>query len=264
MNAGLVDIGVNLVHARFKADRGAVLERAAAAGVEALIITGTSVWASRAALELARTRPGFLYSTAGVHPHDARHSGEQTLDELRSLAASREVVAIGECGLDFNRDFSPRPAQERCFEAQAALACELGLPLFLHERDAHERFVQILGGLGPLPASGVVHCFTGSAAELEAYLELGLHIGITGWICDERRGGHLRGLLRRIPLERLMLETDAPFLTPRDLRPWPRGGRNEPAFLPHVLQAAADALGMPAEAVARATTETAKRFFRLP
>jgi TatD DNase family protein len=259
----LVDIGVNLTHAAFDSDRQQVIDRAEAAGVQKMILTGTTVEESQAAQQLAHRYPQILSSTAGVHPHDVRHCDETTILRLRELAVSPEVVAIGECGLDFNRDYSPRPVQEQWFEAQLQLASDLKRPLFLHERDAHQRLMAILKPyrtqLGPI----VVHCFTGNAEELKAYLDLDLHIGITGWICDERRGLHLQELVRSIPLDRLMLETDAPYLTPRTLRPKPKGGRNEPAFLPHVLQTVAEAMAKPAEEVARATTETAYQFFRL-
>jgi TatD DNase family protein len=260
----LIEIGVNLGHRQFTRDRDAILDRALAAGVTRLVITGTTLRASREALALTRARPGVLWCTAGVHPHNARESGADTLRQLRHLLADPAVVAVGECGLDFNRDFSPRPVQERCFEAQCQLACDTGRPLFLHDREAHTRFLGILKAFRPhLKRGGVVHCFTGTAAELRAYLDLDLHIGITGWICDERRGRHLRTLVRDIPRDRLMLETDAPFLLPRDLKPPPRDRRNEPAFLPHVAQAVASCLGVTVEQVAEATTSTARAFFGL-
>ncbi len=257
----LVDIGINLMHKSFNADRDRVMKRASAAGVTKLIITGTSVRSSQEAANFARQFPGALYATAGVHPHDARHCTPDTIRELRTLAERPEVVAIGECGLDYNRDFSPRPVQDRWFEAQIQLACELKKPLFLHERDASGRFVEILSAYKDQINKAVVHCFTGTGDELDRYLKMGCYIGITGWICDERRGTHLRELVRRIPLDQLMLETDAPFLTPRDMRPKPPDGRNEPAFLPHVLNTVAKAIGKPASEVAAATTETAQNFF---
>jgi TatD DNase family protein len=170
-------------------------------------------------------------------------------------------VAIGECGLDFNRNYSPHPDQEKWFVAQLELGLELGKPLFLHSRDAHPRFAEIVKHHGIRNA--VAHCFTGGKEELHAYLDLGLHIGITGWICDERRGRHLVELVRDIPRERLLLETDAPYLTPRDLRPQPKARRNEPAFLPHILGAVAAALGRPAAEVAAETTRNAVAFFGL-
>ena len=260
--------GINLGHARFARDRDQVVARAHAAGVRTLVITGTSVRASREAAVLARGRSGggggqdaVLLATAGVHPHDARHLDDAALAELGALARAPEVRAIGECGLDFNRDFSPRPDQERAFRQQLELAASLGLPVFLHERDAHERFLAILGSLRARLPGAVVHCFTGTRAELDAYLAIDCHIGITGWICDERRGHHLAELVSRVPRDRLMLETDGPFLLPRDLRPRPADGRNEPAFLPHVLAAVARATGRPAAEVAADTSATAARFF---
>jgi TatD DNase family protein len=259
----LVDIGVNLAHRRFDRDRDEVLARARTAGVTRLVITGTSVAASQAAVALARERPGLLWATAGIHPHEARQASPEALDELRALAQRPEVRAIGECGLDFDRNFSPPAAQEAAFEAQLALAAEVGLPVFLHERRAHERLLAILKNARPRLRGAVVHCFTGTAAELDAYLALDLHIGITGWINDERRGQGLRGVVGRVPPDRLMIETDAPFLTPHDARPRPAGGRNEPALLPLVLAAVARAVGRPPERVAEETTRTARAFFGL-
>ncbi|MBI3652647.1 MAG: YchF/TatD family DNA exonuclease [Acidobacteria bacterium] len=259
----LIDIGVNLGHASFNADRQQVLDRAVAAGVQTMIVTGTNVKSSCEAQELASHCPEHLYATAGVHPHNARHCHAETMKTLRTLAKHQEVVAIGECGLDYNRDFSPRPVQDLWFAAQIELACELQMPLFLHERDAHQQFVNLLRGYHKQFPAAVVHCFTGNGDELQAYLDMGLFIGITGWICDERRGQHLRELVRQIPLDRLMLETDAPFLTPRDMQPKPKDGRNEPAFLPHVLQAVASCTGKSIDDVTEATTKTARAFFRL-
>lgn len=258
----IIDIGVNLAHRSFQRDRKQVIERAMAAGVRTMIVTGTNLKASEEAVHLALDYPNQLFATAGIHPHDSRNCTEQTIPELRRLAVHDEVLAIGECGLDFNRDFSPRPDQEKWFEAQIALAEELQLPLFLHERDAHQRFCDILTQTRKsVPA--VIHCFTGTKDEVTAYLDLGLHIGITGWICDERRGTHLRELVKGIPLDRLMIETDAPFLVPRNMPMKPKDGRNEPAFLTHVLTTLADCLGKPAAFVARETTETATEFFRI-
>ena len=258
----IVDIGVNLIHRSFQRDRMEVIERAMTAGVTTMIITGTSLATSEAAVRIARESPNHLFATAGVHPHDSRNCTDETVAELRRLAASDEVVAIGECGLDFNRDFSPRPIQGKWFEAQVALAEEMQRPLFMHERDAHARFCEILKySRRSVPA--VIHCFTGTREELRAYLDMGLHIGITGWICDERRGLHLRELVQEIPLDRLMIETDAPFLTPRNMPMKPKDSRNEPAFLTQVLKTLADCLGKPPAFVALETTRTATEFFRI-
>ena len=255
----MIDIGANLTHASFRDDLEAVVARASAAGVFPLVVTGTTALESRMAAEIA-DRFG-LYATAGVHPHHARDCGPRTIDELRKIAQHPRIVAIGECGLDFNRNYSPHPDQEKWFVAQIELALELGKPLFMHSRDAHPRFAQVVKHHGV--KKGVAHCFTGEREELRAYLDLDLYIGITGWICDERRGRHLVTLVREIPRERLLLETDAPYLTPRDLQPQPRARRNEPAFLPHILKSVAAALGRAPEEVADETAGTAITFFGL-
>ncbi len=259
----LIDIGVNLAHDSFDADRDEVIERAASAGVTRMIVTGTTVTASARAAELAASRPG-LYATAGIHPHHAIELDAHSIDALRALAAQARVVAIGECGLDFFRNYSPPDAQERAFTAQLELAADVGLPVFLHQRDAHERFTEIVAAHRERLSGGVAHCFTGGPAELEAYLELDLYIGVTGWACDERRGAELRAAIPLIPLDRLLLETDAPYLLPRDLEPKPRSRRNEPAFLTHVLMRVAEALGRDPDEVARAATANAEKLFRLP
>jgi TatD DNase family protein len=225
--------------------------------VSSVIVTGTTVHESRVATAIADQFQ--FYATAGVHPHHARDCGPTTIGELRELAKHPRIVAIGECGLDFNRNYSPHPDQEKWFIAQLELGLELGKPLFLHSRDAHPRFAEILRHHQVTRA--VAHCFTGEKEELHAYLELGLHIGITGWICDERRGTHLLQLVREIPADRLLLETDSPYLTPRDMRPQPKSRRNEPAFLPHIAKTVARALGRPVEEVAAQTTRNAQTLF---
>jgi TatD DNase family protein len=257
----LVDIGANLTHSAFASDLEEVLARARRAGVAQIVVTGTTVEESRNAAALADSHPGVIYATAGVHPHHARECTPQTITDLRQLAAHPRCVAIGECGLDFNRNYSPHPDQEKWFVAQLELGLELGKPLFLHSRDAHPRFSQIIASCKVEKA--VAHCFTGAREELKAYLDLGLYIGITGWICDERRGKHLLELVKAIPRDRLLLETDAPYLTPRDLRPQPKARRNEPAFLAHIVQAVARALGRPAEELAADTAANARRVFSL-
>lgn len=260
----MIDVGLNLTSKQFLKDRDAVVERAIAAGVTHMVLTGTSLASSEEAAALAAVRESLLSATAGVHPHGAKDCDASTLAAVRQLASRPEVVAVGECGLDFDRDFSPRPDQERVFAAQLELAAELKMPVFLHERAAHERFMAILREHAPGLPGFVVHCFTGTGDELDAYLELGAHIGITGWICDERRGTALRAMVGRIPIERLMLETDAPYLLPRDLPNKPKKRRNEPAFLPHICEAVARHRGDPADEVAAGTTKTARAFFRLP
>ncbi|WP_369915378.1 TatD family hydrolase [Xanthomonas sp. NCPPB 3005] len=260
----LIDIGANLTHDSFDRDRDAVLQRARDAGVAQLVVTGASREHSPLALQLAQQHPGFLYATAGVHPHHALEYTAECDAELRALHAHAEVVAVGECGLDYFRDLAPRPAQHRAFERQLQLAADTGKPLFLHQRDAHADFLALMrqfdGKLGP----AVVHCFTGTREELFDYLDRDWHIGITGWLCDERRGAHLRELVRNIPAARLMIETDAPYLLPRTLKPLPKDRRNEPAFLAHIVEELARDRGEDVAATAAATTATARGFFRLP
>lgn len=260
----LVDIGANLSHESFRSDLDEVIGRARAAGVSQIVVTGAGEEESRSASEIARTRPGVLFATAGVHPHLAREWREETEQVIRDLATRPEIVAVGEAGLDFNRDFSPRYQQVRVFETQLDIAADVGLPVFMHERDAHAKFIEILKPRRGRLGNAVVHCFTGTASELDAYLDLDLHVGITGWICDERRGQHLRELVARIPLNRMMLETDAPYLLPRDLKPKPKSRRNEPMHLRHILETVARCRGVPAEEIAGATTETSRSFFGLP
>ncbi len=263
MQHALVDIGVNLTNKAFRSDRQAVLDRAKSAGVEMIVITGTTVPESQAAAELAATQPNWLYATAGLHPHHASDWNVDCATAILALSQSPQVVAMGECGLDFNRNFSTPEQQLTCLEAQLELAAQTQLPVFLHERDASDALLSILQRHRPKLQAAVVHCFTGSAEALRAYLDLDLYIGITGWVCDERRGKPLQELLPQIPLDRLLLESDAPYLIPRSIRPKPKSGRNEPAYLVHVLATVAECLGLPAEEVAAKTTQNAKTFFGL-
>jgi len=260
----LIDIGANLTHDSFDRDRDAVLQRAREAGVAQLVVTGASREHSPKALELARAHPGFLYATAGVHPHHASEYTDECDAQMRALLAHPEVVAVGECGLDYHRDFSPRPAQRKAFERQLQTAVDTGKPLFLHQRDAHADFMAVMKTFaGQLPAA-VVHCFTGTREELFDYLDQDWHIGITGWLCDERRGAHLRALVPHIPAHRLMIETDAPYLLPRTLKPSPKDRRNEPAFLAHIVEELARDRGQDVAVTAADTTNAARAFFGLP
>ena len=262
-NPPLIDIGINLAHDSFDRDRDAVIARAHAAGVVQMVVTGATLAGSIRAVALAHEHSGRLFATAGVHPHHASELDETTLAELAALARQPEVVAVGECGLDYFRDFSPRAAQRQAFHRQLELALQIGKPVFLHQRDAHEDFLAILREHSAA-WRGVAHCFTGTEDQLHAYLELELAIGITGWICDERRGAHLLALVPRIPADRLLLETDAPYLLPRDLPSKPASRRNEPAYLPHVAATVARARGETLASLARSSSESARRLFGLP
>lgn len=263
MKYSLLDIGANLAHDSFDDDRDAVLQRAFDAGVSRIVITGSSDDSNVRAAELAAAHPDVLYSTAGVHPHHASDYTDDSDALIRELAGNPSVVAVGECGLDYFRNFSPREAQLEAFRRQLEIAKDCGLPVFLHQRDAHDDFVEVLETALPDLSRAVAHCFTGEGESLHEYVAMGLYIGITGWICDERRGQHLHNIVSVIPDDRLLIETDAPYLLPRNIRPRPKSRRNEPAFLPYVLQTVAEARGQSVEHVAEITTHNAIRFFDL-
>ena len=255
-----IDIGANLTSKKFKNDLEQVLADSKSAGLSQIILTGSSEKNSVASSEICQRHSGFLYSTAGIHPHDASsYDSDRSYKILGDLYQLDHVVAVGECGLDFNRDFSPRDKQRECFAAHLELAAKNGLPLFLHERDAFDEFYSMMSDVRNRISRGVVHCFTGSLSNAKAYLDLDLHLGITGWICDERRGKHLRDVVKEIPANRLMIETDCPYLAPRDYRP--RISRNEPKYLPYILETIADCRGESVDELAAEIIKTTKTFF---
>jgi TatD DNase family protein len=263
MKISLIDIGSNLTHDSFAQDIDAVVARALEAGVRRQVVTGSDLASSIRAAALAAAQPALLSSTAGVHPHHAQGFDASLRDALCQVLRRPEVVAVGECGLDYFRNFSPPEAQRAAFIAQLELAVSARKPVFLHQRDAHADFAAILKDFRRGLTGGVAHCFTGGRAELEDYLALDLHIGVTGWVNDERRGESLRTSVPHIPSDRLMVETDAPYLLPRDLVPRPKSRRNEPAYLPHVARAVAHLRGESFDEVAASTTRNAIRFFGL-
>ena len=264
MGYSLIDIGANLAHDSFDDDRDEVLQRALDAGVRRIIVTGSSDASNIRAVALAEAHPGVLYSTAGVHPHHASDYSDSSDERIRELINKDVVVAVGECGLDYFRNFSPRDAQLAAFRRQLEIAKESGLPVFLHQRDAHDDFVDVLDSALPDISRAVAHCFTGEGESLHEYVAMGLYVGITGWICDERRGQHLHDIVSVIPDDRLLIETDAPYLLPRNIRPKPKSRRNEPAYLRYVLETVAQARDQTIEHVAEITTRNAVRFFGLP
>lgn len=259
----LLDIGANLAHASFDEDRSEVVRRAVEAGVTRMIVTGSNDESNIRAAELAAQSAGVLFSTAGVHPHHASEYTDASDAAIRKLIKRDCVVAVGECGLDYFRNISPRGAQLDALRRQLDIATESGMPVFLHQRDAHDDFVDVLEPALPDLARAVAHCFTGEGESLREYVAMGLYIGITGWICDERRGKHLHDIVSAIPDDRLLIETDAPYLLPRTIRPKPKTRRNEPVYLTEVLRVVAVARGQSEDHVADITTANAERFFGL-
>lgn len=257
----MIDIGANLTNKDFAKDLDEVIRVAQQEGVSSILVTGTDIDSSHASRELVLKYPNVLYSTVGIHPHHADDAKEDWQDQIQKLAASDEVVAIGETGLDYYRDFSSRGAQRRVFVDHLDLASQLDMPLFIHDRNSDGDMLGLLKQHLHSPA--VVHCFTGTRSELFNYLDLGCFIGITGWVCDERRGKLLASLVKEIPLDRLLIETDAPYLLPRTVEPRPKSRRNEPKYLPYVAQKIADLRDQAAEEIGRVTAENAKTLFRL-
>ena len=251
------------MHTSFAPDRDQVMARALQAGVRRQIVTGSDLHSSRQAAAHAAQHPGRLWSTAGVHPHHAHTFADSQRSDLLDLLNLNCVVSVGECGLDFFRNLSPATDQRRAFVAQLEIAAQVRKPVFLHQRDAHADFVAILSDFRGRLTGGVAHCFTEGAPQLAQYLELGLYVGITGWVCDERRGLALRDAVPLIPQDRLLLETDAPYLLPRNLIPQPKARRNEPSFLPHIAAEVARLRGCSVESVAAAATRNAEILFAL-
>jgi len=258
----VIDIGVNLTNSRFDKDREYVISNAKQAGIKHILITGTSVEESLKAAQFAKVQPDYLSSTAGVHPHDADNVEDNYLEQLFLLAQQPYVKAIGECGLDFNRNFSAPKQQIAVFQAQVELAQRLSLPLFLHQRDAFDPWFDMLTpALGKIPM--VAHCFTGNKEELVKCVDAGMYIGITGWVCDDRRGHDLQEAVKYLPLERLMVETDAPYLTPRTIKPKPKSSRNEPKYLPYVVDMIARLKDVTSDQVIETSMNNAKQVFDL-
>nr|ADD38159.1 Deoxyribonuclease tatD [Lepeophtheirus salmonis] len=281
----IVDIGANLTNKKFSRDLDSVIQRAKDSGVNKIMVTGTSLQGSKDALRLSRLYPGVLYCTAGIHPHDAKSWDEETESELLDILRNPECVAVGECGLDFNRNFSPPDVQLKVFEKQVKMACDTGKPLFLHERDAHSEVVEILRRYKERLPSAVIHCFTGKKDEAETYLQMGLYIGLTGYLWKDKSENGVRKILedKIIPLDRLLVETDAPFMYPNTrasklpqnikdsltdrsvtfLQRYCTFQRNEPCSLPVTIEMISAYLKKTPEEIALATTINALKLFGL-
>ncbi|MEE4246507.1 MAG: TatD family hydrolase [Kangiellaceae bacterium] len=260
----LTDICVNLTNSQFNDDRHQVIERAIEQGVSRMIIAASDIESSLQAIELCEAYPQYLRCTAGCHPHDAKDMTYEKWEMLEALFASPFVVAVGECGLDYNRNFSEPHQQIDVFTKQLQLAEQYDLPVYLHERDAYHEMISILhqyrGRLNKL----LIHCFTGDEEQLQGYLELNMYIGITGWICDERRNHGLLESVAMIPDDRIMIETDAPFLLPRSLEQKPANNRCEPTHLHEICRVTAKARDMQPGVLASISTLNSAQFFDWP
>lgn len=259
----MIDIGANLTHDSFDQDRDQVIADAQAVGVETFIITGSDADCSTQAAALAHQYADCCYATAGIHPHHASSFNGDSQAQIERLLRDDKVIAVGETGLDYFRDFSPREAQVFSFEQHIAMAAQTGMPMFLHQRDAHVDFQPILKSHRDQLQQVVVHCFTDNREALFDYLDLDCYIGITGWICDERRGHHLLELVKNIPQNRLLIETDSPYLLPRNLDPKPKSRRNEPKYLPHIAAFIAQQLGLQTEQLINLTRHNTQACFNL-
>lgn len=250
------DAGVNLMDPRF--DKTTLLEDAYQHHVTHLLIIASDIDESIAAqnfINQASDSKVRLHSTAGVHPHSAQHTNSQTWSQLERLLSEEDICAIGECGLDFNRNFSSPESQIRAFDAQLQLALESKSGVYLHEREAFEQQTKMLSTVcGHLPFL-VAHCFTGSSKQMHTYLEMGCFIGVTGWLCDDKRGQSLQNAVKHLPLDKLLLETDAPYLFPKTVRP--RAKQNSPKYLRAIAQKVADIKQVPIEEVATAAFNNA-------
>jgi len=256
----LFDSHCHLDDTSYSGDRETVFERARAAGVSRMMTIGVTLVTSRTAVDLAKTHPG-VYASVGVHPHDAQECSDAVLASLVSLSRNPEVRAWGEIGLDFNRMYSPRDEQEKWFVQQLETAAELGLPLIFHERDSGGRFLELLRTCLPPAGAAVIHCFSGNRAELTSYLNLGYYIGITGIVTLKERGESLRRLIPQIPADQLVVETDAPYLTPEPERR--RHRRNEPAFVRSVLIKIAEVRGEDPDELGRRVFDNTCRLYRI-
>jgi len=258
----VTDIGVNMNSKQYAGIHDTVMKNAKDAGVKSIITISNSLKECGQNVELCKKYSDVpkLYCTAGSHPHCSKELTDEKLRMIRKIAESNKqyVVAIGECGLDYNRMFSPAHIQRKWFEEQIKLAITLNLPLYFHERDAFNDFYDIVKKYD-LNGKAIIHCFTGSKEALLAYLKLGFYIGITGWVCDENRGKALQAMIPKIPLDRILLETDAPWLTPKNLKPYPKF--NEPKHVHEVIKKVAGIMRITPDDLINHAAENRKRLF---
>tara|TARA_B100001094_G_scaffold214758_1_gene208815 strand:+ start:978 stop:1766 length:789 start_codon:yes stop_codon:yes gene_type:complete len=260
MDMDYIDIGVNLLDSSFEEDRDEVIDRAFNSNIRILINTSSSMEDSVRSLNLAKKYPSKIFTTAGIHPHNASTGDNSLKESLTRMLQNDCMVAIGECGLDYFRNLSPKDKQLSVFKTHLEVAKETGLPLFLHQRDAHEDFTNCLNEVLDSPIHGVAHCFTGNIDQMNAYLDMGLYIGITGWICDERRNADLIKAVKHLPLDKVLIETDSPYLIPRSLK---NVRRNEPMNLSIIAEKLADEMGIEHSQLANQSVINSKKLFNL-
>lgn len=256
----MVDIGANLTHKSFERDLDDVIFQSFKANLQAVIVTGTTIKGSLNAMKLCEKygKNYNIFSTGGVHPHNADDYDLKMEKELVGLIETKMIKAVGECGLDFDRNFSTEKHQINCFDSQIKLALKYKLPLFLHERKAHKQFLEVLDRYDLKDICVVVHCFSGNSLEVKEYIMRGFYIGVTGWICDDRRNMDLLAAMKHIPLDKLMIETDSPFLSPNR-----KERRNVPSNVFLVAKKIAKILNKSEEEIIKATTANAVKVFNL-
>lgn len=259
----MIDIGVNLTHPSLLQNLSDNIKLWEQEGVKAVVAIASDLQESNELQKISQSYKNKIWHTIGCHPHEADNwvSGTSMIQAKSLIVDSNLCVAVGETGLDFNRNYSSQENQITAFQEQVQLALELSLPLYLHERDAEDTLLSILHNHDTTQIHGVLHCFTGSPASLKRYLDLGLYIGITGWLCDERRGQALQEAITYIPHDRILLETDAPYLLPRHIRPRPK--KNHPKYLPQIVEYAADLMGLTPQELGDIAIENSQALFRL-
>lgn len=260
MQSKLFDIGANLTHESFSSDLNTIINESISNNIEKISVTGCNVEDSLKALSIAKMYPNNLISTCGIHPHYADSFNDSSEIKIKEIALNSLVKAIGETGLDFNRNYSKKENQINSFLKHIKIANELNLPMFLHQRDSHKEFMTCLKDIYP-ETNCVVHCFTGSEEELDDYLSLDFYIGITGWICDEKRGSHLKEFISKIPLDKLLIETDSPYLLPKNIKI--KGRRNKPLFLKEVFSKISSIRNEPVNDLSKAIYQNSLKFFNL-
>ena len=259
----LADSCFNINHECFKIDLGDILDAANNVGVEYFFCPASKEKEIEDLINLSESYQKNIFCSIGIHPHNASDLKPNTIENLKKYLGNQHVKAIGEIGLDYYRNFQSPEIQKKCFNAFLELASTNQYPVFLHHREAFSDFYPMIKNcIGEVPDS-IVHCFTGTKSELKKFLDLGLYIGITGWICDPKRGADLREIIKYIPLDRLLIETDAPYLVPKNMVNKPRNNRNEPLFLEHIANDISELLNIDKALLAEETTNNFKKLFRI-